>query len=171
MPRDIQLLHVFYGDRQLTDPKLLGSIHRKISSSETLHVTNDTLGGDPKPGVIKDCTIDWRDSPYGPHLRQTVREPHLFDFSTYVSRVKYGGVELVDKPEVFERLNRAMNDSQMAQSEFHGNNKGLMRLDNAGMGGDTNPGHVKEVRVEIRDRSDEGLHWHTYKEGDLFPRL
>lgn len=172
---DVQIISVYYGNKRITDSSILDRIRHDLTERQnTFLVENNDLGGDPQPGVTKRLVVDYRDRPGDPHLRISAQEGYYLNFASRVSRVKYGGVELYDKPEVVERLNNAIVSYNLAQQGFWNKawntDDGKLKLTNESMGGDTRPGVEKQVEIQFLDRSDFEFGWETYDEHDMFPR-
>ena len=75
-------------------------------------IDNNNLGGDPQPGVVKTCVIDYRVEKNGICLRRIADESTHINFNYHVSHVSWGGVALKDKPEVYERFHRAADEDK-----------------------------------------------------------
>ncbi|CAF9929513.1 MAG: hypothetical protein GOMPHAMPRED_005428 [Gomphillus americanus] len=172
----IVLIKVTYGNKDITDQTILNRIKHDLSERSTAFiVSNEDLGGDPQPGVPKRLTVDYRDHPDHPYMRISGAEGDSMSFEYRVSRVKYGGVELNNHPEVVERLNRAIVDTAKAQKGFLNKifttDTGRLRITNENIGGDPRPGVEKEAEVQVLTRGDMEYYSVKTRENDLLPPL
>lgn len=54
---EFDLIAVIWGDALVTLPSVYDAIYAKIVAKEPFPVTNEFLGGDPWPGIVKSCAI------------------------------------------------------------------------------------------------------------------
>ena len=69
---------IWYGGKQVKDQKVFSNIFTAFINSGSYKVTNDSMGGDPDPGVAKKATVNYlRD---GKWASVTVEEHGEFNF-------------------------------------------------------------------------------------------
>ena len=64
---NIQILHVTYGPKTITNPHILERLRHDLSErQDTFRVSNEDCDGDSQQGTYKYLTVDYRDHPNGP---------------------------------------------------------------------------------------------------------
>ncbi|MCJ1301345.1 hypothetical protein MMC08_004144 [Hypocenomyce scalaris] len=139
----VQVISLFYGDRQITDRLVLERFYNAIRDYQSIQIIDDHLGVDPKPGVRKEFVIEYKnlgndDNRY--IKRRKMLEYETLDFAWDMVSVMWGvhpNIWTLDRfPKAFENLFWALD---------HG---GEMLITNDTLGCDPAPGQRKTLRVD-----------------------
>jgi len=145
-------LIVVYGGALVTDTNVCNAILRAINEGRSYQVTNDSMGGDPWPGVAKSCAVYYRNRDL--FKARFARENNTLHFEMDILEIVYGG-KVVANQQVYLRFLRAIADRE------------LLKVTNENLGGDPAFGVVKSCRVKFRDMNDTKEREEDEKEGDL----
>ena len=101
------------------------------------------------------CVIDYRVEKNGIHSCRVAGENTHVNFNYHVAQIKWGGVILVDKPEVYERFHRASDEDKH------------ILINNRTMGFDPQVGTTKRAEFTIV-RVDKDREWDEHGFGQLW---
>lgn len=142
---------------QVTDPGILEMAVNRIENKKIYIPIYWNTMRNPKSTEAKECTLQWRYAEGGALISDRIREPEVFNFNSYITMIKYGGVELLDKPDVYIRLHQARRRKE-----------GLI-LNNDSLGGDPKPNEQKRIVVTIVHKDWAHSLDSDYPEGDRYP--
>ncbi|RDB23667.1 hypothetical protein Hypma_008984 [Hypsizygus marmoreus] len=129
---------VVYGGRHLEDPGVRGHILFAILHHNDFVVSNENLGGDPLPNVVKSCAVYYQEN--GLVKGRFAWEGQPLRFSQDIHHIVYGGVE-VTQQGVYNRFYDALTKRDPLQ------------VHNTNLGGDPLPGVQKTCTVEYTTSS------------------
>ena len=146
--------------------------------TNSLFEVNDS--NDPDKGRRKKAMVYYRMHPNAPLLCQTAYEHEGMNFFQHCLSIRYGvgeGNLIMDRPEIYERFNRALRNSLERYDKDRSNTltwtsyaPDAAWVTNADMGGDPAVGQKKMVSV-IYERTGEQQRVCRATEGDKWPDL
>ncbi|OCL04806.1 hypothetical protein AOQ84DRAFT_356242 [Glonium stellatum] len=137
-----QIVSITYGKVNIPNPDVMERFFNAMINTSYVDINNNNMGGDPLPGVLKTCTLDYRMVNDGPLLRISANEGERIDFRKHILRITYQNKILYNKPEAYERYNRALMD-------YFKDPKATLTINNQALGGDPAVGVVKNCQIGL----------------------
>ncbi|KAF7973441.1 hypothetical protein HWV62_30775 [Athelia sp. TMB] len=138
----VQVIKITYGGAHITDRTVLQRFHDAIRDYQPILISNETLGGDPLPMVLKEFVIDYKNVNNEDNRclkSRKMREGETLDFGWDIKYVLWGAdsdVWSLDKfPTAYSNLFWALD------------HEGDVAISCETMGCDPAPGRVKYCRV------------------------
>ncbi|KAF7965137.1 hypothetical protein HWV62_45420 [Athelia sp. TMB] len=107
----VQVIKITYGDAHITDRAVLERFYNAIKDYQSIVISNENLGGDPKPNVFKEFVIEYQNLNNIDNRcikRRRMREGETLDFGWDIKEVLWGAHPFIwslDKfPKAFESL-------------------------------------------------------------------